>query len=232
MKKIFILFVFLCLSSVDLSAQSSMTDEQIMEFVLNEQEKGTSQSQIVTKLMQRGVDISQIRRLRSKYERQQKDGALGAKDLTGGSKYEKNRLRKNNAKDTNDKSDAGRSQYRMKADNNTTTFNTYDENDPDFVKMRDALSFAMPDSADMDKDKYEKNKRRVFGRNIFNNKNLTFEPNMNIATPQNYVVGPGDEVNIDVWGASQNTFSETVSPDGTVTIEGFGPIQRTYCGTG
>lgn len=225
MKKIFILFVFLCLSSVDLSAQSSMTDEQIMEFVLNEQEKGTSQSQIVTKLMQRGVDISQIRRLRSKYERQQKDGALGAKDLTGGSKYEKNRLRKNNAKDTNDKSDAGRSQYRMKADNNTTTFNTYDENDPDFVKMRDALSFAMPDSADMDKDKYEKNKRRVFGRNIFNNKNLTFEPNMNIATPQNYVVGPGDEVNIDVWGASQNTFSETVSPDGTVTIEGFGPIQ-------
>ena len=48
---------------------------------------------------------------------------------------------------------------------------------------------------------------------------------MNIATPQNYRLGPGDAVFIDIYGASQRTIESTVSPDGTVTIEGFGPVQ-------
>ena len=54
---------------------------------------------------------------------------------------------------------------------------------------------------------------------------MTFEPAMNIATPQNYLVGPGDQIIVDVYGASQRTVSETVSPDGTITIPGYGPIQ-------
>ena len=48
---------------------------------------------------------------------------------------------------------------------------------------------------------------------------------MNIATPQNYVVGPGDNVIIDIWGASQKSLNQEVSPDGTITVEGFGPIE-------
>ena len=67
--------------------------------------------------------------------------------------------------------------------------------------------------------------KRVFGRDIFNNKSLTFEPQMNLATPQNYVLGPGDMLVIDVYGASQDALKLTVSPDGDVTIPGFGPIQ-------
>ena len=59
---------------------------------------------------------------------------------------------------------------------------------------------------------------------IFNNRNLTFEPNMNIATPQDYVLGPGDQVIVDVYGASQKTLELTVSPEGTVTVPGYGPI--------
>ena len=65
----------------------------------------------------------------------------------------------------------------------------------------------------------------MFGRDIFNNKELTFEPNMNIATPQNYRLGPGDAVYIDIYGASQKTVEATVTPDGTIVIEGFGPVQ-------
>lgn len=65
----------------------------------------------------------------------------------------------------------------------------------------------------------------MFGRDIFNNKDLTFEPNMNIATPQNYILAAGDAVYIDIYGASQKTIESTVSPDGEVTIEGFGPVQ-------
>lgn len=67
--------------------------------------------------------------------------------------------------------------------------------------------------------------KRVFGRDIFNNKALTFEPQMNMPTPQNYVLGPGDLLVIDVYGASQDALKLTVSPDGDITIPGFGPIQ-------
>lgn len=67
--------------------------------------------------------------------------------------------------------------------------------------------------------------KRVFGRDIFNNKLLTFEPQMNIATPQNYVLGPGDQLVLDIYGASQESLKLTVSPDGDVTIPDFGPVQ-------
>ena len=66
--------------------------------------------------------------------------------------------------------------------------------------------------------------RRVFGRDIFNNTRLSFEPQMNIATPQNYVLGPGDQLVIDIYGATQESMKLTVSPDGDVTIPYYGPI--------
>ena len=65
---------------------------------------------------------------------------------------------------------------------------------------------------------------QVFGRNIFNTRNLTFEPSVNIATPLNYRLGPGDEVIIDIWGASQNTIRQQISPDGTINIQKIGPV--------
>lgn len=66
--------------------------------------------------------------------------------------------------------------------------------------------------------------RRVFGRDIFNNRNLTFEPVMNISTPQNYVLGPGDQLIIDVYGDTQKSMQLTVSPDGEVTVPDYGPV--------
>lgn len=65
---------------------------------------------------------------------------------------------------------------------------------------------------------------RVFGRNIFNTRNLTFEPNSNMATPPNYQLGPGDEVIIDIWGASQTSIRQTITPDGTINVQELGPI--------
>jgi protein involved in polysaccharide export with SLBB domain len=66
--------------------------------------------------------------------------------------------------------------------------------------------------------------KQVFGRDIFNNKSLTFEPVMNISTPQNYVLGPGDQLIIDVYGDTQKSMQLTVSPDGDVTVPGYGPV--------
>lgn len=68
------------------------------------------------------------------------------------------------------------------------------------------------------------NEPLVFGRDVFTNKNLSFEPNSNMATPTNYLLGPGDQVIIDIWGASQNTFSETISPDGNINVKNLGPV--------
>ena len=65
---------------------------------------------------------------------------------------------------------------------------------------------------------------RVFGREVFNSELLTFEPNLNIATPNDYVLGPGDEVIIDIWGDSKQTLRQQIAPDGTITDPQMGPI--------
>lgn len=66
--------------------------------------------------------------------------------------------------------------------------------------------------------------KNVFGRNIFRNGNLTFSPSANLPTPVNYVLGPGDEVIIDIWGTNQATIRRTISPDGTINIPDIGLI--------
>jgi protein involved in polysaccharide export with SLBB domain len=66
--------------------------------------------------------------------------------------------------------------------------------------------------------------KRIFGFNLFNSENLTFEPSINIPTPQNYVMGIGDELVINVWGASQNVYNLKVDQNGTVNIPDIGPV--------
>ncbi len=65
---------------------------------------------------------------------------------------------------------------------------------------------------------------RVYGREIFNTRNLTFEPSVNLATPQDYRLGPGDEVIIDIWGTNQTTIRQTISPEGYITINDIGLV--------
>lgn len=65
---------------------------------------------------------------------------------------------------------------------------------------------------------------KVFGREIFQNKNLTFAPNYNMATPPSYVLGAGDEIVVEVWGPSELYDKQKITPDGTINIQGVGPI--------
>ena len=232
MKKYIILALLLAFSANTIYAQSSsMTDDQVMKYVVKEHERGTSNAQIVTKLMQQGVDISQIRRVRNKYERQMKQGGIaGASEEIAGK--DATRLRTNNGKRREDYNNVNKkaesySNYRIKAKEDENFKRSYDENDAEFMDFQNEMDFIIPDSTLMLKRllaEKEKNRKKVFGRDIFNNKELSFEPNMNIATPQNYRLGPGDAVIIDIYGASQKTIESTVSPDGEVTIEGYGPV--------
>ena len=112
MKKYLIYLIFMLIMPMAVSAQSSMTDTQVMQYVMKAKEQGKSQSQIVTDLMQRGVDISQIRRVRNKYERQLKQGGLGNVSDDPSAKTD-TRLRTNNGKtrDQYTRSDYGREVY-------------------------------------------------------------------------------------------------------------------------
>ena len=201
-----------------------------MDYVIEQNAKGVSRQQIVTQLMQRGVTIDQLRRIQKKYQKQIKNGALGAEDITAGSKAVKNRMREANGEKREEqvkKDKQNASQFRVKdgKKSNQIQRHTYDDDDKDFVEMDEAIDFMMPDSLKYELDEQKPEKRKIFGHDVFNNKNLTFESSMNLATPQNYVLGPGDEVNVDIWGASQESITESVSPDGTITIEGIGVVK-------
>lgn len=234
MKRISTIIISLMLATASTWAQSGMTDNQVMDYVIEQNANGVSRQQIVTQLMQRGVTIEQIRRIQKKYQKQIKNGSLGAEDITAGSKAVKNRMRESNGEKREEQAKQDQkkaSQYRIK-DSKFETYKkkqkrTYDENDKEFTEMDDAMDFMMPDSLKyfLKEDKEKEEKRKIFGHDVFNNKNLTFESSMNLATPQNYRLGPGDAVNVDIWGASQESVTETISPDGTITIEGIGVIQ-------
>jgi len=64
----------------------------------------------------------------------------------------------------------------------------------------------------------------LFGYNFFNNPNISFTPNLNLATPSNYKLGPGDELVINLWGAAENTYDVEVDRTGAIRIPGIGPI--------
>ena len=233
MKKIIILLLLAL--PLHLLAQSSMTDSQVASYIQQEMKRGTSQSQIVTHLMQSGVDIAQIRRVRKAYERA-KDGA-GLGETTASRGQGQRRLRQANGmgkQGTGDKQADALATREANAQRDATTTQRlagnaswqqqYDDEDADFKRYQENIA-AFADGNEDDNATGKTNKKKVFGRDIFSNKNLSFEPLMNIATPQNYVLGAGDQVSVDIYGASQKSVDCTVSPDGDIVIEGYGPIR-------
>ena len=233
MKRLIVFVMLLSMISTKIMAQSSMTDSQVAEFVQKEVAKGTPQSKIVTRLMQNGVDISQIKRVRKMYDREKQNLGLGNAEQTT---QPTSRLRTNNGKKTEEEAEVDKkatatmnrkrtATTTQRIQGNTVWQKGYDENDQDFIQIQNELSPLTKLKNEKDSEEKEDKSKKVFGRDIFNNKDLTFEPAMNIATPQSYVLGPGDAVSVDVYGASQKTFDCTISPDGQIVIEGFGPIQ-------
>ena len=254
------LFVFITVMyALGMQAQSSgnMSDSEVMDYIVSEHNKGTSQSQIVTKLMQRGVSINQIRSVRNMYEKMQTGAGVNAKGQLGVTTTATgNRTRMNSMEELNARQNVKDRALDPIAEHTRTTTaqeklmmnkysteqlrmyrqggHTYNSYDEEYLAMYDEMNDWLPqDTAVMyrqllrklQKEAAEKNRKKVFGRDLFSFTDLTFEPELNIATPQSYVLGPGDAVYIDVYGASQRSFEGTVSPDGDVNIDGFGPIQ-------
>ena len=237
MRKYIISLVMCLCGMTTLMAQSSMTDDQIIKFVVKEQKAGSTQEEIAMKLVQRGVTTDQIKRVQKKAERLKKSQGLGTTKDNGLDDDESlGRNRKNNGKQ---KRDDNTSQM-IKGMKNKRLLDSEEKaksDAEDAYTIKKDLNVFMPDSFDLydqqvikdylkAKDEYEKkDSKKIFGHSLFQNDELTFEPAMNLATPQNYVLGPGDAIYIDIYGASQRSEEVTVSPDGYVVIEDFGPIQ-------
>ncbi len=201
-------------------AAQTMSDDKVIEFVQKEQQKGTSQNNIVQQLLRKGVTTEQIRRIRRKYEAQQKQ--MGAVDLVSGKQEDGNRMRTNRERAQEEFQRKSGFQVRRSGSQDERQLTTQER----LQEMNQEIMFLDIDSLLYYQNMLEEQVRnQVFGRNIFNNQLLTFEPSQNIATPQNYILGAGDNVIIDVWGASQETFEGVISPDGQLVIEGVGPLR-------
>ena len=196
-----LLFFLLCVGMV--SAQK-MTDEQVIEYVTGAQEKGESQQQIAKDLMRRGVTMDQVNRIKRKMDAQKVAGQ-------GNTIGEKKRTR--NAPKNN-----GSIELQSEKEKHSKMLGSEREK-----MMMDELGFLFPDSTMMYM-MLEENKKEIFGHRIFQNKDVTFEASYNLPTPANYKLGPGDEVAIDIWGASQSSIQEIISPDGNIYIENLGPV--------
>ena len=182
-----------------------MTDSQVADFIAREATAGTSQSQIVTKLMQKGVQIDQIRRVRNRFDKQNTESGMEA--ATAGEAGGADRMRQNYT---------GATTQELNTAKVGTTGEVYANASDEKAQVEHDVQATSNVTAGTGK--------QIFGHDIFNRGALSFEPNMNIATPQNYVLGPGDQVIIDIYGASQKTLQLTVSPEGDITVPGYGPI--------
>ncbi len=206
MRKLSIL-LFLIFSFTQVLVAQQMSEEQIMQYVMEAQMAGKSQQEIAKDLVKKGVSISQLQALKTKYEKNKKTGASSS---SLGSNL--SRIR-----DVNDKAESR--MLKGKSDNVPGKFGMGGE---DLLGVEeDEMLKEIVLSLQIEKI------NEVFGRSLFNNNKLTFEPNLNIATPENYRLGPGDEVIIDIWGASQTTINETISPDGNIQIINYGPLYLT-----
>lgn len=198
MKRFFLIITISILSSVAMFAQ--MSDSQVVSYVKEQVSMGKDQKTIAKELVSRGVSIDQLQRLQSKI--QSKNGSSSASSKTG-SDMDRSRVSNGEKREDMDDEDTDYGKTKIKSKNKSKSKNKdFDEED----------------------EEEEEAKIKIFGHDIFRSKNLSFEPNMNIATPSTYVLGPGDEVVLDIYGASQLSNSFKISPDGTITIPNEGPV--------
>jgi len=205
MRKILLSFMALCFA-FNIMAQG-MSDDKVLEEIASGVKAGKSESQIVSSLVQKGVNIQQIRRLRNQYDKQISSRGLSSA-ADGAVRMAAERMQGNTD---------GTSSQELTTARKGTTGEVYidaNENVSEIEREVKATQGTAP----------EANGKKVFGRDIFSQANPSFQPNTNMPIPDTYVLGPGDQVVVDIYGASQETLVHTISPEGTITVSGYGPI--------
>lgn len=213
MRKAFVLSLLLCAA---VSAQAQMSEDKIIQYVQEQQAKGVSQEQIVYDLNRRGVTLQQLQRMRDKYEKQQSTGILGN---TMPQNTQTGRIRTQGQP-----LNQVQPELSMTQGNATLGRDSRSVEKERLQNMYDESMFLFVDSIYLLKQSLMPQRKVIYGHDLFQNRNLSFEPSANLATPLNYRLGPGDEVIIDIWGASQSTIQQVISPDGNIMVENLGPV--------
>ncbi len=213
MRKYLVLSLFL-LSG--LTAFAQMSEDKIIQYVQEQQAKGVSQEQIVYNLNKRGVTVQQLQRMREKYEKQQATGVLGNTIPSQGSSTSRSRTGQGESFNLVNPADQSLGGTQM------TDSRTLEKER--LQSMYNESMFLFVDSIYLLKQSLLPQKKEIYGHDIFKSQNLTFEPSSSLATPQNYRLGPGDEVIIDIWGAAQSSIREVISPDGNIMVQDLGPV--------
>ena len=214
MRKYLVLSLFL-LSG--LTAFAQMSEDKIIQYVQEQQAKGVSQEQIVYDLNKRGVTLQQLQRMREKYEKQQSTGVLGNTMPTRESSTSRSRTGQSGAFNLLTPAEQPGMNGGIATDSKTLEQER-------LQNMYNESMFLFVDSIYLLKQSLMPKKKEIYGHDIFKSQSLTFEPSANLATPLNYRLGPGDEVIIDIWGASQSTIQQVISPDGNIMVEDLGPV--------
>ena len=268
----------LMLGSLDVLAQgSTMTDQQVLDYVVTALKAGKDQRTIALELARRGVTEEQAYRVKRLYEESSEAGTLGANEAASTKQTSRRRVsysdestymgrdfdfegnansrsrtstRRSGTSTSTTRTSSSRSTRAQNRVGSRSTTNrststtgvtgaaTYDggfvntgRNTGNRLTTTEELESQTGDQLaetfwgeDEMMLPVEEEELPVFGRNIFDSEELTFEPSMNLATPKNYVLGAGDEVIIDIWGDNAATIREEISPDGTINIESLGLV--------
>lgn len=183
----------------------ALTDNQVINYITEQHAAGKSNDQIAKELMAKGVTPEQLKRLKAQYEQQEKG-------------------KQNNQPTAASAASRLRDQNQLGQQNNVGSGALEPENShilPGVPYQYDQQQPTVP--ADQTADR-NRNPNNIYGHDIFNSRTVSFEPNSNIATPQNYRLGPGDEVIIDIWGASEDNIRAEISPEGNIIISQIGPV--------
>lgn len=221
-KSLILCLLLLGFSATPWAQGGGMSDKQVMEYVEMGLKQGKSQQQIATELARRGVTREQAERVKKLYEQGQK----GGKGTAASAKTDRTRTKENDNL-ASDKEYVGSNfdfengNQKSGKVNRFVTSGELTEGQTLTLKL-DKNGNLVSDSITIFKE--EATEDQVFGRNIFNTNNLTFEPSTNLPTPSNYRLGAGDQVIIDIWGTSQVSIQETISPDGAINIDNLGLV--------
>ncbi|MBQ0057270.1 MAG: SLBB domain-containing protein [Bacteroidales bacterium] len=219
------LIIIAALSLLPAVSLADMTDQQILGYVAEQQAKGTSQSEMLQYLMKNGVTPQRLQQLKQKYSKSQ--GGKSGSGMSASSDRTRQGMGATAMGGGQSSSESRRGQVSQKTQGrlmgSAPAGGRFDEQSDDFLAMQSAFDGFVPDSTAMFMP-LEPEGPKVFGRDMFRNENISFEPSMNIATPSNYVLGAGDNVYIDIYGASQVSVEGIISPDGYVQVDGYGPL--------
>ena len=213
-KRLFLLLAALLLLGAQ-QAFAQMSDSQVITYITEGVAAGKTERQIGTELMAKGVTTSQLQRLFKAY----KSGSLGVGTDPGVMTSNKLGVTAKERKVQPDEEDnpalsgknASEGSITSKTKKLTAEVQGKEATDTDEENVNPLLD--------------EEGNKVIYGHRLFASKTLSFEPNINQATPEDYVLGPGDEVIIDIWGVNEANIVQKISPEGTVTISQVGRIQ-------